>query len=117
MRSPKTFEEFKTLIYDMTPRDRYVFESNDPNEEEGALVEVYLTLVIDDNGVARKNLFYQFTDELGKHRLTVDPEKATKRGKPLPQGAVYREGMNKGNKRLSLVTDSYLETIYSWLKK
>lgn len=35
MRSPKTFDEFKDLVYNMRPRDRYVFEVIDPSEDWG----------------------------------------------------------------------------------
>lgn len=90
MRSPKTFDEFKALINHMRPRDRYVFEVVDPSEDWGENLEIYFTIA-DGKG----NLYYQMTDAIGK----------------------CREGMNKGNKRMSLVADSYLETIYSWIKK
>lgn len=89
MRSPQTFEQFKDLIEHMRPRDRYVFAIADPSEDFGENLEVYFTIV-DGKG----NLYYQLTDAIGK----------------------CRGGMNKGNKRLSLVSDSYLETIYSWIK-
>lgn len=111
MRSPKTFDEFKDLIHNMRPRDRYVFEVVDPSEDWGESLEIYFTLV-DGKG----NLYYQMTDALGKCRETVDPEKDALKGKFHPEGTVYRQGMNKGNKRLSLVNDSYLQTIYSWIK-
>ena len=116
MRSPKTFAEFKDLIEHMRPRDRYVFEVIDPSEDWGENLEIYLTFVIPKSGKPYTNLFYQMTDELGKHRLTIDPEKDALKGIFRPEGTEYREGMNKGNKRMSLVTDSYLETIYSWIK-
>jgi hypothetical protein len=73
----------------MRPRDRYVFEVIDPSEDWGENLEIYFTIV-DGKG----NLYYQMTDAIGKCRKTV----------------------NKGNKRMSLVTDSYLGTIYSWIK-
>jgi hypothetical protein len=93
MRSPKTFDEFKTLIHGMTHRERFVFEIENPNDEEGAEIEIYLT-IRRDGSEPKSNLFYQWRDSLGE----------------------YRQGMNKGNKLLSLVTDSYLQTIYSWIK-
>jgi hypothetical protein len=89
MRSPQTFDEFKALIYEMRHRDRYVFEVKDPDDDWGENLEIYFTLA-----QGRGNLYYQMTDALGK----------------------CQEGMNKGNKRLALVNDSYLETIYSWIK-
>jgi hypothetical protein len=68
-----------------------VFEVADPSPDWGESLEVYFTLV-----EGKGNLFYQMTDADGKHK---------------------KETMNKGNKRLSLVTDSYLEPLYSWIKK
>lgn len=89
MRSPQTFEQFKTLIHEMRHRDRFVFEVVDPSEDWGENLEIYFTLV-----GGKGNLFYQMTDAIGK----------------------CQETMNKGNKRLALVTDDYLQTIYSWIK-
>jgi hypothetical protein len=96
MRSPKTFAEFKTLIHEMAHRERFVFEVENPSDEEGTEIEIYTTVRRDNKDrEPQANLYYQWRDSLGE----------------------YREGMNKGNKRLTLVTDSYLETIYSWIKK
>jgi len=79
----------------MSHRERFVFKVLNPSDEEGVEIEIYTTVRRDAGREPQTNLYYQWRDSLGE----------------------YREGMNKGNKRLSLVTDSYLQTIYSWLKK
>ena len=94
MRSPKTFEDFKILITEMTHRERFVFAVLNPSEEEGTEVEIYSTVRRDSDRTPQGNIFYQFRNSLGE----------------------YREGMNRGNKRVALMSDSYLKTIYSWIK-
>ena len=94
MRSPKTFDEFKILIHEMADRERLVFEVLNPTGKKGPEIEFYFTIRRDPDRKPQGNLYHQFRDSLGRHQ----------------------EGMDKGNKRLALVTDSYLQTIYSWIK-
>ena len=101
MRSPQSFQEFKELIHGMRDRERLVFDLLDPSEEEGSEVEFYFTIRRDPDREPQGNLYYQYRDSLGVHRKA--------------EGDYL--GMAKGNKRLSLLADSQLETYYSWIKK
>jgi hypothetical protein len=93
MRSPKTPEELKQIIFEMKDRERFVFPVSDVCDHKGFEIEFYLT-IRRDTSEPQANLYYQFRDELG----------------------VHHKGMDKGNKRLSLIDDAWIRTYFSWIK-
>lgn len=94
MKSPKTPEELRQILFGMEDRERFVFKVSEVCNHKGHAVEFYLT-IRRDGSEPLKNLYYQFRDELG----------------------VHQKGMDKGNKRMSLITDAWINTFFNWIQQ